>query len=203
MTTPVVIDSCAWNYLFVNSIDLASELPREGFSIFISREVEIEICSIPDDGKDGNDKRPLKKYIKNSIEANQVRTTSLFGFATHEPDGSLSKVQTNSGFGQGTFQSEKDRAWYAAETIKQYFPSNKIQNSGLGKNQADASLAVRSFDSIVLTDERKGKPGPLSIAVRQGGRVVYLGAEVEPSGLSLREYLCKLLFSTPPLATAD
>ena len=28
-----------------------------------------------------------------------------------------------------------------------------------------------------------------SIAVGQGGRIVYLRAEVEPSGMSLREYL--------------
>jgi hypothetical protein len=208
MTIPVFIDSCAWNYLFKHGIDLTRELPREEFALFMPREVEIEIGNIPDDGKDSEgknrvDKRPLKSYIKNSIEANRVRTTSVFGFASLEPDGSLSKIQTFGGFNQGTFQSEHDRAWYASEVVKQHFPGNKIQNSGLGKNQADASLAVRSFSSIILTDERKGKAGPLSIAAEQGGHIVYLRDEVETSRLSLRAYLCKLLLSLPPLATAD
>ena len=197
----VCIDSCAWNYLFEHKFDLATELPCKEFSIFIPREVEIEISCIPDYGRDGIDKRPLKSYIKNSIEANRVHTTYVFGFATHDSDGSLSKIQTNGGFGQGTFQSADERAWYASEAVKQHFPSNKIQNSGLGKNQADASLAVRSFNSIVLTDERKGKSGPLCIAVEQGGQVVHLREEVEPSGLSLRDYLCSLLLSLPPSVT--
>lgn len=203
MTIPVIIDSCAWNYLFEHGIDLASELPREKFVLFMPREVEIEIGCIPDDGKDGEgknsvDKRLLKAYIRNSIEANRVHTTSVFGFASLEPDGSLSKIQTYGGFNQGTFQSDDDRTWYASKSLRQHFPCNRIQNSGLGKNQTDASLAVRSFDSIVLTNERKGKSGPLSIAVEQGGHVVYLRDEVETSGFSLRDYLCRLLLPARP-----
>lgn len=107
MTTPIFIDSCAWNYLFVHHIDLAVELPREEFALAVTSEVKIEIESIPD----GKDKCPLKIYIANSFAANKVQITYVFGFATHEPDGSLSKIQTNGGFGQGTFQSKKDRAW--------------------------------------------------------------------------------------------
>jgi hypothetical protein len=193
MTTSIYIDSCAWNYLFDHHINLGIELPPDRYTIFMTREVEIEVASIPDDSKDGKDKRPLKRFIEESVTANRVRTTSVFGFASVEPDGSLSKVQVCGGFDQGTFQSEEDRTWYASEAAKLRLSSTNIKNSGLSRDQGDASLAVRSFDSIVLTDERKGKAGPLNMVLDQGGRVVFLSDEVGPSGLSLGEYLADLM----------
>lgn len=192
--TSIYIDSRAWNYLFRKNIDLAVELPHQEFDILITREVEIEIESIPGIGKGGIDKFPLKDYIEKCIEGNHVRTTSVFGFASVEPDGSLSKVQVYGGFDVGTFKSAEDREWYASDAVKQHFPSGKKKkNSGLGGNQADASLAVRSNGSIVLTDEKKGKPGLLRMAAENGGRVVFLSDEFEPSGLSLGDYVRKAL----------
>lgn len=194
MAYSVYIDSCAWNYLFDNCINLAVELPCKEFTIIQERHVEIEIESMPDVGKDGKDKRPLKNYIRNSIAANRIKTSSTFGFAIHEPDGSLSKIQTYGGFGQGTFQSVKDREWYASDAVKNYFPAGtKIKGSGLGKNQADTAVAARAFDSVLLTDERKTKNGPIRIAAEKGGRVVYLSEDVATSGLSLSDYLRRYL----------
>lgn len=193
MATLVYIDNCAWDYLFSKQIDLASELPRDSFELCITREVEIEVGSIPDTGKDGSDKRSLKKYIQESIDANQVQTTSVFGFASLEPDGSLSKIQVYGGFDQGTFQSNADRDWYASKEVQDRLREKPVRSSGLSVDQADASLAVRSFGAIVLTNERKGKPGPLSMAADQGGRVIHLSCEVEPSGLSLGQYLKRMM----------
>jgi hypothetical protein len=193
VATPVYIDNCAWDYLFAKRIDLALELPRDSFKLYITREVEIEVGSIPDTGKDGSDKRSLKKYILESIHANQVQTTSVFGFASHEPNGSLSKTQVYGGFGQGIFQSSTDRDWFASKEVQARLRGKPVRPSGLSVDQADASLAVRSFGAIVLTNERKGKPGPLSIAAAQGGRVVHLSCDVEPSGLSLGQYLKRMM----------
>ena len=190
MTFSVIIDSCAWNYLFAHHVDLAEVFPRDEYTLFVTREVEIEILATPDVGKDGEDKRPLKSYVANNIETHSVRTSSVFGFASVEPDGSLSKVQVYGGFGQGTWQSENDRRWYNSCEIKSLLHGKARKKSGLSANQADASLAVRSFDSIVLTNECKEKNGPLRLAAEQGGRVVFL-ADVELSGLTLRDYVAR------------
>lgn len=191
----IYIDSCAWNYLFNRRTNLLVELPPERYRITITREIEIEIIAIPDEGKDkgGNsvDKRPLKCYIHESIEANRVHTSSAFGFLTQDPDGSSSKCQTYAGFNHGTFQSQKDRDFYASDVMKGHVCGKEARKSGLSHNQADASLAARSSDSIILTDEKKNKTGPLHTAFEDGGRVVFLTDDVDPSGLSLGDYLNK------------
>lgn len=170
----VIIDSCAWNYLFDNEVDLLKELPKENFILTMPRELEIEISSIPTTGKCGTDKTLLKRYIEKSIESNKIMTTSTFGFASEEPDGSLSLVQVFGGFDQGTFQSEEDAVFYALDEIQNCITGKKVRTSGLGVNQADAAIAVRSFESIILTNEDKNKSGPLRIAKAMNGKVAYL-----------------------------
>jgi len=151
--------------------------------------VEIELNEIPIIGSDGVDKSALKAYIKQSMARLPVTTSYVFGFQSLEPDGTPSPVQVYGGFDVGTFQSEEERNFYAKPEIKQHLQSGKKTNSGLGKNEADASLAAKSLSSIVLTNERMNKSGPLKKASKQGGRVIYLEAEVKPSGLKIGEYL--------------
>ena len=192
MKTGVFIDSCAWNELCSDNVDLTEVFPYDRYSLHVTREVEIELLAIQPTGKNGTDNRKLKTYIADSIAAHSVQTTSVFGFASVEPDGSLSQVQVYGGFGQGTWQSEADRRWYASDEVKSLVVNKGKRESGLAKNQADASLAVRSFTSIVLTNEGKEKSGPLRLAVAHGGRVVYL-ADVKESKLSLKDYIAKLM----------
>jgi hypothetical protein len=169
MTVSVLIDSNAWNFLFDRAIDINRELPCEEFAIFITREVEIELNAIPDIGKDGLDKRPLKQYIQDSIARNRVTTTATFGFAEANPtDGPA----TYAGFGQGTFQSDKDRAWYGREKTQEYILGKSKKGSGLSGNQTDASVAASSFHCIVLTCDKKG--GPITEAANTGGKVIFL-----------------------------
>lgn len=165
----------------------------------VTREVEIELLAIPDVGTDGKDKRPLKAYIADGIEANRVRTSSTFGFASVEADGTLSKIQVYGGFDQGTWQSAADRDRYASAQVKGLL-TEKTKNSGLGENQADASLGVRSFNSIVLTNERRRKNGPLQLAANHGGRLIYL-REVKASRLTLTEYVDAFVAATDFAAT--
>jgi hypothetical protein len=75
--------------------------------------------------------------------------------------------------------------------VKSLVDNKGMRTTGLAKNQADASLAVRSFDSIVLTNEGKENSGPLRLAAEQGGRVVYL-ADVKASRFSLKDYIAQL-----------
>jgi hypothetical protein len=192
MTINVYIDSCAWNYLFENAVDLSRELPSSKFAIHITREVEIELAAIPDEGVDGSDKRSLKRYIQRSINVLPVKTSYVFGFQTLEPDGSPSPIQVYGGFDVGVFQSKEERDFYEEPMVAQQLTNRKKANSGLGKNEADASLAAKSFSSVVLTNERKDKNGPLKLAAEFGGRVVYLTNEVKPSGLSIGEYILSL-----------
>lgn len=192
-TDPVVavyVDSCAWDFLFEHGVDLATELPPHSYSLYLTREVEIEISCIPDIGQTGNaDKRALKAYIADAIATNRIQTSSVFGFASHDPDGSASKVQVYGGFNQGTWQSKEDRDWYAAPEILKRLSTLAKRPSGLARDQADASLAVRSFSAIVLTNERFGKTGPLRIAKEQGGKIIHLRDEFEPSGMSLGAFV--------------
>ncbi|QBG90382.1 hypothetical protein [Xanthomonas oryzae] len=186
MTIAVYIDSCAWNYLHEKAIDLLSELPPDKYALYLTREVEIELEAIPD----GEKKQTLKDYIKSSLERSSIRTTSVFGFQTDGIDGVPSKVQVYRGFGQGTFQSATDRAFYASPEIKSQLVGKKPRKSGLSANQADASLAARSFGAFVLTTDKN--KGPLKTASELGGKIVYLTAEVEKSGLTLGQYMASL-----------
>jgi hypothetical protein len=52
--------------------------------------------------------------------------------------------------------------------------------------EADISLAARSFQSIVLSLDKKN--GPLKSALKQGGKVVFL-TDFDASGLSLRDFI--------------
>ena len=173
MTIPVHIDSNAWNFLFEKKIDINRELPSEEFKLFITREVEIEICVIPDEGKDGADKRPLKQYIRDSLARNCVRTTATFGFAEANPVGGPTVY---AGFGQGPFQSGKQRAWYSQDKVRNSILGKKKKGSGLSGNQADAAVAAASFDSVVLTCDKK--PGPILEAFEQGGKVIFLSEDL-------------------------
>lgn len=193
MKTPIYIDSCAWNYLHENGINLASELPPDEYEVYITREVEIELASIPDIGLNGNDKLPLKEYIHRTLAERSIKTTSVFGFRTLEVDGTPSKVQVYSGFGQGTFQSKEDRHYYSLPDTKKHLIDKSKSKSGLGRNQADASLAVRAKRAVILTNEGPEKSGPLRTAAQNGGKVVYLNNQVRPSGLSLGQFLADFL----------
>lgn len=184
MTISVLIDNNAWNFFYARNFDFYRELPPEEFSLFVTREVEVEIGAIPVEGKDGVDKRPLKRYIHESIHRNEIATTATFGFAEANPsDG----PGTYAGFGQGTFQSDEERDWYGDEKIKSYIIGKSKRNSGLTHNQADAAVAFFSFVGIVLTCDRK--TGPIAEAEKSGGNVVFLSDALLASQ-SLRLTLC-------------
>ena len=110
-----------------------------------------------------------------------------------EQDGTPSKAQVNVGFGQGSFQSDQERAYYASPEIKARILGKAKKGSGLSANQADASLAVFADNAIILTDERPDKSGPLKLASSKGAKIVYLSAEFESSGLSLGAFVASVV----------
>nr|WP_181374743.1 hypothetical protein [Polaromonas sp. E10S]AWD71954.1 hypothetical protein pE10SP1_p007 [Polaromonas sp. E10S] len=169
MTISVMLDSNAWNFLFDRAIDINHELPPEEFAIFITREVEIEICAISNDGKDGCDKRLLKQYIQDSVALNRVRTSATFGFAEANP---AEGPAAYGGFGQATLQSDQDRDWYKREKTQASILGKPKKGSGLSGNQADAAVAASSFHCIVLTCDKKR--GLISEAAELGGKVLFL-----------------------------
>jgi hypothetical protein len=174
----VVLDNNVWDFLFDRNISLVSQFRADEFVLFIPREGEIEKDAIPDDEA----RRPLREYIRHSIHACGIKTTYVFGFAL--PAGQL---QRHGGFGQGPFQSQTEREFYAV--ISERFLIGKGErNSGLTANEADAAVAAKSFFAVVLTDERPEKPGPLRVAAEHGGKVLHLQG-FDSSGLSLREYV--------------
>jgi hypothetical protein len=95
----ITLDNNVWDFLFLNGLDLASELPLDRFAISITREVEIETSAIPTNPS----KTALKDYIARTIVNCNIRTTSVFGFATAGP-----KPQRVGGVGPGTWQSRTE-----------------------------------------------------------------------------------------------
>jgi hypothetical protein len=157
----VTLDNNVWDFLFSENLNLASELPPDRFAIFITRQVKIEAEAIP------NTKTPLKEYITRTIESCNIKTTSVFGFASEG-----TKKQRVGGFGQGVWQSRTETEFY--EAIQQYLASDKEMGSELSKNEGDAAVAAQSFFSIVLTCESPKNGGPLRFANENGGKVLYL-----------------------------
>lgn len=162
----IFFDSCSWNRLFELNIDLATELPNDQFDLFMTKEVSsFELDAIPDNDA----KRLLKTYISKQIKSANVKTFSYFGFSSYnDPPEYKSRV---GGFGEGFFASYRDLGY-----IKRFeVPKGKEKKSGLYRNEADASLAVHACTGkVVLTAERKNKPGPLKEARSLGGKVIYL-----------------------------
>jgi hypothetical protein len=185
MKIAVSIDSSAWNWLFRNAIDISVALPPEEFSLFVTLHIESEILAIPEEGADGSDNRPLKRYIRESISRNQVATTATFGFAeANPPDGPA----TFAGFGQGTFQSDVERAWYARDDVRKQVIGKHPRKPGLlPKNAADASMGAASFNGVALTCDKN--KGPIKTASKLGGNVVFLSGPLD--AISLRETLRK------------
>ena len=174
----ITLDNNVWNFLFDKKLDLASELPLDQFAISITREVEIETLAIPAHPS----KIPLKDYIARTIDICQIRTTSVFGFASDGPG-----PQRVGGFDQGTWQSQTEAEFYAA-IRDQYLIGKSEKNSQLTDNEADAAVAAKSFFSVVLTCELPKTTGPLRFASENGGKILYL-RDFDQSGLLLRAYI--------------
>lgn len=189
MKVAVYIDSCAWNYLHRKQIDLAKELPTRKYSVFMTKEVAIEIAAIPDHSTNA-DNRPLKEYIRNSMARHSIAISANFGFRSCKPDGTRSETQINGGFGH-PFQSAADRHYYDRPEVKEMLNKPLRKKTGLRKNQADASLAVRAARAIILTDESPSNQGPLRLAAEAGESIVYLSTCLEEAGLTLDEYLVR------------
>jgi hypothetical protein len=177
----ITLDNNVWDFLFLKELDLASELPLDQFAIFITREVEIEGLAIPTNAS----KTPIKDYISRTIVSCDIRTTSAFGFATDGPG-----EQRVSGFGQGTFQSQTEREFYAAIS-EQYLIGKCRKKSQLTGNEGDAAVAAKSFSSIVLTCELPDTKGPLHFAAEHGGKILYLEG-FDRSRLTLKAYVANL-----------
>jgi hypothetical protein len=174
----ITLDNNVWDFLFQRGLDLALELPFDQFAIFITREVEIEGLAIPPNAS----KTALKDYIARTIVSCDIRTTSVFGFATEGPG-----PQRAGGFDQGTWQSQTEVEFYAA-IRERYLLGKGETNSQLTKNEGDAAVAAQSFSSIALTCERPNKSGPLRFAAEHGGKILYLEG-FGRSGLTLKAYI--------------
>ena len=183
MKISIVIDGSAWNYLFKNSIDLLIALPPEKFDVFIPREVEIELRATPEISKGGHSNAAFKQYVSDTIESRQVSTSAIFGFAeASDPSG----VHRYAGFGQGTFASDAERAYYDHAVTRQHVLGRPTRPSGLTQREADAALAASSFHSVVLTCDKK--KGPIKDAPKQGGKVIYLD-DFDAQSLPLATYI--------------
>ena len=174
MAKLLFLDNMVWNFLLDRGLDLATELPRERFSLHVTREGEIEMQALG--GRP--DKAELHAYIEAQRVAAGVVADVYFGLGDSRLPAEKQRV---GGFGEGRFISAEEYAIMARlpEVI------GTLRGSGLYKNEADLSLAARSLIATVVTRE---KGGPLGTAYRDGGDVVFLH-DFDASGQSLADYI--------------
>lgn len=176
MPISVYIDNNIWDFLFERKIDLATALPREEFCICITREAEFEIPPIRN--------HELKIFIETTIEKCKIPVDMFFGFR----DETLSQSeQRTGGFDAGRFASSEEIAFMTQQrTPLKERHKKKNPKTGLYKDEADISIAARSFHSVVLS--RDSKPGPINDAYKQGGQVVFLN-EFDRANMTLRDFI--------------
>ena len=191
LKVPVIIDSCAWNFFYRTGAILTELFPSEKFRCFQTSHIAIELQSIPDVGKDGSDKRALKGYIEQGLVDLQVKTLAFFGFASTEPDGSPSRIQTAGNFGHGTFMSDAQRARLEDPRLRSMMGSTATRSSGLVHDAADHSLVLHSVDSMIVTAEKRDKKGPIKLASEFGTPVLYL-LEMEREGIALQDLVANV-----------
>ena len=110
-----------------------------------------------------------------------MRTDFLFGF---RDDRRAAEDQRYGGFNQGRWASEQEIAFFQQQHTK--IGVDKKKTTRLYPQEADVSLAARSFESVVLTLD--AKKGPINTAYQQGGQVIFLKG-LDESGLSLQAYV--------------
>jgi len=169
----IYIDNCVWDFLFDRKLDLAIELPQEEFRVSITREAEFEIAPIK--------RAEVRAFAKDTIAKCKIESDSFFGLS----DESLPlDEQRISGLGEGRLASAEESAFIDGQQNR---IRGKKRPTKLFPNEADVSLAARSFHAIVLTAERR-KPGALKDAYDRGGDVVFL-EHFDKSGKSLSEFI--------------
>jgi hypothetical protein len=72
--------------------------------------------------------------------------------------------------------------------LRKFVPDTEWRQRGwlLDYNEADISLAARSFHSVVLSLDKK--KGPLKVAYEQGGKVIFL-TDFANSRMSLSDFI--------------
>jgi hypothetical protein len=173
MVIKVYIDNNVWDFLFKRGLDLAIQLPCEEFCVCITREAEFEISPIPSD--------ELKVFIKETTAKCSISSDPYFGFYDERHS---QKEQRMGGFDHGRFATLEEDIFINQQGNP--LKSEKKRKTGLYKDEADTSLAARSFHSVVLSLD--SKTGPIKTAYDQGGKVVFL-TDFDRSGLSLREFI--------------
>ncbi|SEO71685.1 hypothetical protein [Pseudomonas sp. Snoq117.2] len=170
----VYIDNNVWDFLFARGLDLSVELPSDRYCLCMTREAEFEIPPI------SPEKAELKRFIEATV-AKCVKTVPIFGFYDESlpPD-----EQRAGGFGVGRYASDAEIEF--VDQQRKTIGNKKRDKSKLYKNEADVSIASRSFESVVLSLD--AKKGPINTAYKQGGLVVFL-TEFDGSSLSLSNFV--------------
>jgi hypothetical protein len=172
MPIDIYIDHNVWDLIIEKQIDLGQEFPKEQFALHKTREAEFEIPPTPEN---------KRAKIEATIARDDIDTICYFGL--DEPQ-HISSEQRVGGFDVGTIASIEELNFINLQRSK--LGKSKKPKTGLYKNEADISLAARSFHSVVLTLDKK--PGPLKDAHFQGGIVVFL-TNFDEKKLSLREFV--------------
>ena len=173
----VFIDSCVWDLLFSSGVNLATALPRDRFSVCMTKQVyDFEIAAL------AAKKQSLKKYIDQQVFEFGIEIKSFFGCVSYDD---------KPGFRRRTGGcSEGEMVTYESGILVQEFEKlhkQREQGSGLFGNEADASMAIRCLmGSVVITAESRDGKGPLQVAASRGGKVIFLPNNFDFTQCSLR-----------------
>ncbi|EGM76395.1 hypothetical protein Rhein_3457 [Rheinheimera sp. A13L] len=148
MKVKLYIDNNVWDELLKHQIDIAKELPITDYDLFITREAEFEIESMPES---------ILFYAKKNIVNAKIKTDRIFGFKNPN----LSNDEQRHGGFSSKFSNVKTagRFWTKAENKifekERHLIGTQNLKTKLLKNEADVSLATRSAHSAILTCDNK------------------------------------------------
>jgi hypothetical protein len=179
MRISIYIDNNVWDFLFDRKLDLSAELPREEFCLCLTREAEFEIPPIP------IEKADLKNFIEETIKRCTIETRPYFGFYD---DNHTDTEQRVAGFDEGHWVTKEEHAFIEQQQTR--LSQKEKPKTRLYKNEADISIAARSFHSVVITLDKKA--GAINDAYKKGGKVVFLN-DFRDSGLSLKDFISNQL----------
>lgn len=183
----IFIDNCAWDVLHRHGIDLAQELPASEFQLLVTKEVgAFEMPTIP------ATKQELLDYVQLQMKEAGVKQHSYFGFASYaKPKDYRYRI---GGFNEGVYASHLELKLLQRFKVDE----GKERKTGLYKNEADASLAVRACAGNIVITAEKPDNGPLKEAAEESGNVVSL-LSFDPTASSLKEFILNTVKAQQPI----
>ena len=174
----VYIDSCAFNILFDEEVNIIEEFSDVEYKLKTTKGVVKELEDIVVD-------EPIRNFALALINSGKIHVDSFFGFSN-----GLNNYRHIGGFDEGKLASVSQNSFLNATKGKL---GNKQKKSGIQKHQADRDLLALGLGHIILTAETVlGCVELKQLAESQDTKVINIAEwqdEIQSKYVTLRKYV--------------